>query len=308
MDNEKPSTPAGISRREFLQFSAALLALLAGCERLPKAPRIGLALGGGGAKGLAHIPMLSVLDEAKIRPHRIAGTSIGAIIGALYAAGLSGTKIRGLVEQFLIKDTAKELIPLPKSLRWLDFVEPTLGRGGLLDSSDFIAYLGEVLPAKRFRDLKTPLTVVTAELWSGQQVALDKGEILPALQASMALPGIFPPVQLKDRQLVDGGIANPLPFDLLMDDCDLVIAIDVSGSQYNDSKEGLSFIGVLFHSFHTMGQNLVMEKLKQQRPQIYLKPDIQNVRVLEFYKAKQIFAQAQPAANKLKRRLRKYIN
>jgi NTE family protein len=295
-------TISALSRRKFLLFTGGAL-LLAACGRdfHGRTPRIGLALGGGGAKGLAHIPMLEALDELGLRPHRIAGTSIGAIIGALYAAGKSGGEIRALVEQFLIGDegAARQWFPLPRSLRWLDFIDPSLKQGGLLDSDDFIHYLGETIAARRFADLQIPLRVLAADLWSGEPVVLDSGELLPAVQASMALPGVFPPVKLNGRELVDGGVADPLPYDLLTGDCDLIVAIDVSGDRKPVDGEELSFLGVLFHSFQIMSRNILAEKLRKRRPDIYIRPEIDNVRVLEFYKAKQVFADALPASKKL---------
>ncbi|MCK5481534.1 MAG: patatin-like phospholipase family protein [Gammaproteobacteria bacterium] len=302
--------PLTLSRREFLLFSAAGLAVAcSGCDRKPGLPRIGLALGGGGAKGLAHILVLETLDELGIRPHVISGTSIGAIIGALYAAGLSGSEIRAQIEQFFVDqgEAENKLFALPKSVRWLDFIDPALAAGGLLDSSDFIAWLGEVLPTTRFRRLEIPLKVVTAELLTGKQVVIDSGDLLPALQASMAVPGVFPPVEWQGRTLVDGGVANPLPYDLVQADCDLVIAVDVSGSRDLEDGEMLSSLGVLLQSFHTMSNNILAEKLKLQRPAIYIRPDIRNVKVLEFYKARQIFAQAQPAQQQLVKALRKAL-
>lgn len=300
-----PSQPH-LTRRAFLTF--AISGLLLSCGKLEPSPRIGLALGGGGAKGLAHIVMLEAFDELGIRPRHIAGTSIGAVIGALYAAGLSGNKIRALVEQFLITrepgaNTFK--FRLPQSLRWLDFLDPSISPGGLLDSSDFMAFLGETLQVQRFRELHIPLQVVAADVWSGEPVVLDSGPLLPALQASMALPGLFPPVMLNGQELVDGGVADPLPYDLLMDSCDIVVAIDVSGDTNHDSEDNLSFMGVLMHSFHTMTRNILLEKLKRQQPQIYIKPDIRDVRVLEFYKAEEIFSQALPAKAQLIKALNK---
>jgi NTE family protein len=304
------TTPTvAITRRAFLALAAGAALLAAGCDGRRAAPRVGLALGAGGAKGLAHIPMLEALDELGIRPHLIAGTSIGAVIGALYAAGQSGASIRALVEQFLIRQdrTQPDLIRLPQSLRWLDFIDPDFGAGGLLDSADFVAYLGDVMSARRFRDLDIDLKVVAADLWSGAAVVLDSGELLPAIQASMALPGVFRPVAYGKRLLVDGGVANPLPYDLLFEACDLVIAIDVSGDRKSDNDSELSFLGVLFHSFHTMSHNLLAEKLKQRRPDIYIRPEIQDVRVLEFYKAEQVFRQARPAQQELIKTLRKAV-
>jgi NTE family protein len=300
-DAPAPTAPT-LLRREFLLLTAAgMLAAAAGCGRLTGEPRIGLALGGGGAKGLAHILMLEALDELGVKPSLIAGTSIGAIIGALYAAGLSGSEIRALIEQFFVdqKEREQKLFALPKSIRWLDFIDPALAGGGLLDSSDFIAFLGEVLPTQRFRGLRIPLRVVTAELLTGREVVLRSGDLLPALQASMAVPGVFPPVELDGRLLVDGGVANPLPFDLLQGKCDIVIAIDVSGSRDVADGETLSSLGVLLQSFHTMSNNILAEKLRREQPTVYIRPDIRNVQVLEFYKARQVFEQAEPARRQL---------
>jgi NTE family protein len=303
----KPSSLT-LSRRDILRFSvAAAVVACTGCIGRFGEPRIGLALGGGGAKGLAHILMLETLDELGIRPHRIAGTSIGAIIGALYAAGLSGKEIRAQVEQFFVdQDEAKRSIfALPKSVRWLDFIDPMLASGGLLDSSDFIAWLGEVLPVTNFRDLEIPLTVITAELLTGQEVIMKSGALLPALQASMAVPGVFPPVVVNGHSLVDGGVANPLPYDRVQDDCDIVIAIDVSGSRSLPDGETLSSMGVLLQGFTAMSRNILLEKLKRQQPAVYIRPDIRDVKILEFYKAREIFEQARPAQQQLINELKK---
>lgn len=304
-DSPPPSLPAP-TRREFLLYSAAgLLLACGGCQGRRQEPRIGLALGGGGAKGLAHILMLEALDKTGARPALIAGTSIGAIIGALYAAGLFGSDIRALIEQFFVtpRKAGGSLFAMPKSLRWLDFIDPALSGGGLLDSSDFIEYLGEVLPVRDFGKLKIPLRVVAAELSTGRQVVIDAGDLLPALQASMAVPGVFPPVSWNGRLLVDGGVANPLPYDLLETDTDIVIAIDVSGERDSEDVESLTALGVLLQSFHNMGRNILLEKLKQKRPTLYIRPDIRNVQVLEFYKARQVFEQAHPAQQQLAREL-----
>jgi len=306
-DTRKPSSLI-LSRREFLRFSAAgVVVACSGCVGRPGEPRIGLALGGGGAKGLAHILMLEALDEMGIRPHVIAGTSIGAIIGALYAAGLSGKEIRAQIEQFFVDqdEAERKLFALPKSLRWLDFIDPAFAGGGLLNSSDFIDWLGEVLPVTNFRDLEIPLKVIAAELLTGREVILKSGDLLPALQASMAMPGVFPPVEINGHPLVDGGVANPLPYDRMQADCDIVIAIDVSGNRSLPDGETLSSIGVLTQSFTAMSRNILLEKLKRERPAVYIKPDIRNVKVLEFYKAREVFEQTRPAQQKLEKDLKK---
>ena len=306
-DSRKPS-PLNPSRREFLRCSvAAAVVACSGCIGWSREPRVGLALGGGGAKGLAHILMLETLDELGIRPQVMAGTSIGAIIGALYASGLSGKDIRAQVEQFFVDQSEAErsLFAMPKSIRWLDFIDPMLASGGLLDSEDFITWLGEVLPVKNFRHLEIPLTVVTAELLTGKEVNISAGALLPALQASMAVPGVFPPVQIDGYSLVDGGVANPLPYDRIQDDCDIVIAIDVSGNNDLEDGETLSSMGVLLQSFTSMSRNILLEKLKRQPPDVYVQPNIRNVKILEFYRAREIFEQARPAQQHLVKELNK---
>ena len=310
MPEKRTRTLPALSRRGFLRLSAATALLALGaCGGRRDQPRIGLALGGGGARGLAHIPMLETLDDLGIRPHVIAGTSIGAIIGALYAAGLSGRDIRAQISQFFVdqSEAERKLFALPKSIRWLDFIDPAFAGGGLLSSDDFIEWLGEVLPARNFRQLEIPLRVVTADLMTGREVIMESGALLPAVQASMAVPGVFPPVEVNGYSLVDGGVANPLPFDRVRDDCDITVAIDVSGSRELEDDETLSSVGVLLQSFTVMSNNILIEKLKQQKPAVYIKPDIRNVKVLEFYKAREVFAQAQPARARFERELQRSL-
>ncbi len=297
-----------LTRRGFLTFTtAALLLGVAGCGGRGQ-PTVGVALGGGGAKGLAHILMLETIDQQGVVPDAIAGCSIGAIIGALYASGMSGRDIHASIEQFFVDSKSdNELFALPKSFRWLDFIDPALAGGGLLSSDDFIAYLGEIMPARDFSDLKIPFRVVTADLLTGEQVVLDSGPLLPAIQASMAVPGVFPPVTIHGHTLVDGGVVNPLPYDLVSDN-DVVIAIDVSGNRDNEDLEKLSSIGVLLQSFHAMSKNLITVKLAQQQPDIYVHPDIRDVRVLEFFKARSVFEQSLPAQRRFAKQLAKVLH
>jgi NTE family protein len=138
-------------------------------------------------------------------------------------------------------------------------------------------------------------------------VVIDSGDLLPALQASMAVPGVFPPVEIDGRKLVDGGVANPLPYDLVQPGSDIVIAVDVSGEREIEDGETLSSLGVLLQSFHAMSNNILAEKLKLQQPDIMMRPTIRNVRVLEFYKAKQVFEEAQPAKREFIRDLRQAL-
>ena len=272
-------------------------------------PSIGIALGGGGANGLAHILMLEALDEMAITPHHIAGTSIGAIIGALYASGMTGKQIRESVEQFIIspeEHLIEELVN-KDALRWVEFLDVELGKGGLLSSEDFIAFLYEKLKPKTFEKLKIPLKVTAADLWGREQVVLKSGDLIPAIQASMALPGVFEPVVLNNRVLVDGGTVNPVPYDLLTAECDIVIGIDVSGER--TKSEGLrpGYFETIFNSVKVMQHAIMNEKLQHEEPTIYITPRILDIRALEFYRAREVFTQARPAKEKLKQRLAQAI-
>lgn len=291
-------------RRDFLKI-AIISALAAACSRSPREQRIGVALGGGGAKGLAHILMLEVLDELGIQPYRMAGTSIGAVIATLYAAGMSGRAIRALVDELTVSEQEGWFDSLFNEdiLRWMDFIEPRLGRGGLIESEAFIAFLRQRSGVSRFEQLRYPLAVVAADFWRREQVVFRSGDLMMAVKASMAVPGLFTPVEHGGRVLVDGGLVNPVPYDLLLDECDITIAIDVLGQRTPDYENGPSYFETTFNSFQIMQAAIIDQKRQCNPPQIYIKPDIRDIRVLEFYKAGDIYRQAQPAQRQLREQL-----
>lgn len=312
-----------LTRRKFLTHLAAFPATFPGIvaaassqtlsdikkqHNNPK--KIGIALGAGGAKGLAHVLMLEALDELGINPHMITASSMGAVIGALYASGLSGKEIRQFIGKLVITD--KETWPAAlfrkDLLKWIDFIDPELGSGGLIDGENFIRYLHTAIHGSRFDELKIPLKVVTADFWERKQVVLESGDLLPAIKASMAIPGLFTPVSLNGRVLVDGGMVNPVPYDLLLDDCDITIAIDVMGSASVENHTAPSFFDAIFNSVHIMQQTILSEKMKQQRPDIYIKPTMTDIRMLDFLSAQRIYKQALPAKIQLKQELKKVLS
>ena len=272
-------------------------------------PRIGIALGSGGAKGLAHILMLEAFDELGIKPHIIAGTSMGAVIGSLYASGLTGKDIRKVIDELVISesDNLNTVLFRKDLLKWINFIEPKIGSGGLVDGGNFMQHLHQSISSKSFEELVVPLKVVAADLWQREQVVLESGELVPALKASMAVPGLFTPVQLNGRVLVDGGTVNPVPYNLLWPDCDITIAIDVMGTISIDSQEIPSFFDAIFGGVHVMQKSILMGMMKNRPPDIYIKPDIMNIRMLDFFKADEIYRQAQSAKDELKMELEKVL-
>jgi NTE family protein len=293
-----------MNRREFVKLSLAA-GLLAGCRGAGRGGKIGLALGGGGARGLAHVPMLEVFDELRIRPDYIVGTSIGAVIGLLYASGMTGSEIRALIDRLTVSDEESWLGSLFEEDigRWWDWIELRLGRGGLVDPGKFLAFLEEQSGASRFEQLQIPLQVVAADFWNRAQVVFERGELAPAIHASIAIPGLFNPVQYRGRTLVDGGLVNPVPYDLLLDRCQTVVAVNVLGERTPPSDGTPGYFENLFNTVQISQSAIVREKLDRQPPDIYIRPQLKDIRVLEFNRIDEIYAQAEAARDELKRKL-----
>jgi NTE family protein len=272
--------------------------------------RLGLALGGGGAKGLAHVLMLEALDELGLRPHCVVGTSIGAVIGVQYCAGKSGREIRESITKMIAnEDTSlREVLTQKRLFKWLEFIAPQFDGTGLLNAERFVSFLFESIQAISFDQLAIPLRVVTADFWSREEVVLDQGLLQPAVQASMSLPGIFSPVVIGDRVLVDGGAVNPVPFDLLPPDCTVAAAVDVLGRRGHEPGESPSLSDAIFNTYQIMEKSIIRAKLRACQPDIYIEVEVIDVRMLEFFKARQVFAQATRAKDDFKRELERRLS
>jgi len=266
--------------------------------------KIGLALGGGGAKGVSHLLILEALEELGLKPAYVTGTSIGALIGAMYCAGMPTQDIKEIFLEFSLKDneSIKHLVTKKHIFKWMDFIGPQFRGRGLIRVENLISYLFESVQAKRFTQLEIPLKVVASDFWNRQQVVLDKGALIPAIRASMSLPGLFEPVKVGGRILIDGGAVNPVPFDLLPDSCDLRIAVDVIGER-SDTEKMPSLSEAVFNTYQIMQKSIIREKLEKARPEIYIEPNVVNVKMLEFYRANEIFKQATATKSNLKRKI-----
>ena len=176
------------------------------------AKKIGLALSGGGMRGAAHIGLLKRLDEMDIKPHVIAGTSAGAIVGSLYAAGHSYPTI---LEFF-------------KEQKLFDITHFTWTKPGFIDTDDYLEHMRPYFDEDRFDALNTKLYVLAAEILHGEMCIFESGELIKTVLASAAIPGVFSPVQIGDKLYVDGGVVNNFPSDILRDKCDFVIGMNVN--------------------------------------------------------------------------------
>ncbi len=270
-----------------------------------KSIRLGLALGGGGARGLAHIPIFELLDRMRIKPCCIAGTSIGAVLGAMYASGVKGSEIRSLVQETIIRKSTspgellKDIKKLVKFMD-IDFLGP-----GIFKGDSIMKYFYDAIHRDNFEDLEIPLKVVATDFWASEQTVISSGNLLKAVKASMGLPGLFTPVKYGERILIDGGGVNPVPFDVL-DDCDLIVAVDVLGYAESESSKPPGAVKAVLEMFDIMQRSIVETKLEISQPDIYIKPDIRNIGMLEFHRAEEIYSSACASCAELEEKLKEY--
>lgn len=271
--------------------------------------KIGVSLGAGGARGLAHICFLEVFEELGIQPSIISGASIGAIIGSVYAAGLKAKEIKEAVNDIIFEKDIKfwELHRRSDLLKIFNFIDPEIKNGGLIKGEKFVKFLGDKLKISTFEELKIPIHIAATDFFNNSCVDLHSGNILHAMRASYALPGLFSPVELDGKLLIDGGVSNPLPFDLIIDKCDITIAIDSSAHKSKNFKEIPAAYEILFSGFSMLQKSIIEEKLKRIQPDIYIDTDIQNVRIFEFKKSELVYEQVQKKKDELKYKLDELI-
>lgn len=204
-------------------------------EKVTKEIKLGLALGGGGARGFAHIGALDAFMQAGIRFDMVAGTSAGAFAGAAYCAGMSIQDIMKIVDDMEEKDIRPGLSFVPRDMAAVE------------------AYIEQKLGRLEFSMLKTPLYVVAVDLISARQVVISEGSVARAVCASCAIPGIFKPVIHNGRHLVDGGLLNTIPTDVLMArGAAKTVAVDVNSTRGNGTSS-LRTLDVLAASVRIMG-------------------------------------------------------
>jgi len=271
---------------------------------------LGLALGGGGARGLAHLVALEALEEMGLPPTKIAGTSIGAIFGAGAAAGLSAKYMRAHVEELLSERYAllRQLFSArPRPVDRLFHFLPM--RAALLDAEALLELLLPSRLPERVEDLLIPMSIVATDFYAQEAVVLTEGSLNKAIAASIALPLIFSPVQLDGKSLLDGGLVDPLPFELVKDGVDLTVAVDVSGAAPQPADDaGPRAFEALFCASQILQRSIVREKLRAHRPDILVDAVSEGIGVLDFHRYREILAAAEPAKDALKRQLERVLS
>jgi len=276
----------------------------------PRQPTLGVALGGGGARGLAHIGVLKVLEQEGIAIQLLAGTSIGGVIAAGYAAGLSTEYME------------KEALRFGGLRNLAKLVDISLPQAGFVEGHKIQAYFSEHLPKQNFEELDIPLAIVAADLLTGEEVILDSGDLPQALRATISLPGILLPVESEGRLLIDGGVVNPVPADVVRRmGAQIVIAVDVSARP--DKPTPLSkdyprrfplvpppqFVDTLVKSAIIMGDRLKRYRLKEAKPEVVLQPPLSDEcdSFGGFYHAAECIAAGEEAMRAALRTLREHL-
>jgi NTE family protein len=271
-------------------------------------PTLGLALGGGGARGFAHVVVIEALDELGVRPAAIAGTSIGAAIGAAYASGMTGKTMRRVVTNLAHEraETFGRLIgSRATGLRAL--LAAQFGNLMLLDAEKLCAaFLPPGIPTD-FSELAIPLTVLATDLYGRCAVPLTAGALRPAIAASMAVPGLLRPVTIEGRVLVDGGATEPLPFEYLRPKVDVIVAVDASAAVKGREGKIPDPWECLFATLQIMGRSILNEKLRHGGPDLLLQPNVGTFRMLDFLRGTAILRAADPIKEEVKENLRALI-
>lgn len=254
-------------------------ALLAGCSSPPIAPavpqppavtvkkpvKLGLALGGGAARGFAHVGVIAVLEEAGLRPQLVVGTSAGSLVAAMYASGKSSAQLQ---------QTALNL----EEVAITDWMLPLVGRG-MFRGDALARYVNDLVAGRLIENMAMPLGIVATDLHSGQAVLFQRGDTGTAVRASSAVPAVFVPVKIGTREYVDGGLVAPVPVKFARQmGADVVVAVDISAPPEGNAADGT--LQILLQTFAIMGKTINQYEL--QGADVVVRPSPQGLKSADF--------------------------
>lgn len=264
---------------------------------------LALVLGAGGARGLSHIPVLEALDELGIRPALIVGCSIGAIVGAAYATGLSGRDLREhVLESF--RDRGRVIAKLLEARvgKFTDLMRG-LGNPVLIDGERMLDLFWPEAVPDRFEDLQIPFAALATDYHLHTEVSLASGPLTPAVAASLAIPGLVRPVVIGERVLIDGGAINPLPYDRLIAPGRIVMAVDTSAPATVSDTRVPEPLEAMVGVSQILTRTIVQRMLERQPPDILIRAGVDGVGGLDFFRARAILEASEPVKDEVKRAL-----
>ena len=254
-----------------------------------RAPAIGVALGGGFARGIAHIGVLKVLEEEGIPVRMVAGTSVGAIMGAAYCSGL----------------TIEELEKLARSVRFTTFARWTLSRYGFATNDRMVSFLRQHLKVQTFEELRIPLGVTATDFNTGEGVVFKSGPIVDPVRASCAYPGMFLPVEMRGRWLVDGMLSHPVPTRPVREmGADRVLAVHLKG-QWSKTTAPRHLFDVIGQSF-AIAQDM-MSSVWRSEADLVIEPDVAGFDYDDFKRADELIHVGELAMRRALPEVRKWL-
>ena len=244
---------------------------------MDKRPKIGLALGAGAARGIAHLGVLRTLEKYKLPVDFIAGSSMGALVGALYACGID--------VNFLIK-FANEL----RTKSWVDLCMP---RTGLISGKKVETMLQMLTRNRTFDQLKIPFAAVTTDIERGEAVVIKEGNVAAAVRASISIPVIFKPVRMDGRLLVDGGVVDRVPVSVVREmGADMVIAVDVN--RYAEFQPVVNIVDVMFQTLDIMERKILSAIVLDT--EILIRPKVGHISPAHFHRVDELVQAGEEAA------------
>ena len=228
-------------------------------------PRIGLALGGGAARGFAHVGVIQVLEEAGIRPDLVTGTSAGSVVASFYASGKNGAQLQHIAESM-------------DELAMADWTLPIFSRG-VLRGDALTRYVSDIVSGKTIEQMRMPLGIVATDLQTGGETLFQRGDTATAVRASSAVPAVFQPVKIAGRDYVDGGLVSPVPVGAARRmGAELIIAVDISTPPDSNASGGT--LEILLQTFAIMGKSINNYGLREA--DIVIRPDLSGISSANF--------------------------
>lgn len=264
---------------------------------------LGVALGAGGARGLAHVVVLEALDELGVRPAAVAGTSAGAIVGAAYAAGVPGAELRRHLLRVLgRRPRAMAMLMEARVGRFAEVLRGGLANPVMVDAERLLALFWPPGMPDSFEGLAIPFTAVATDFHGRAEVAMASGPLRSAVAGSMAMPGLVRPVERDGRVLVDGAATNPLPYDHLPGAA-RVLACDVVAGPFAGEDDLPTPFQAMFGSAQIMQGAITARMLRAGPPDLLVRPPVGEFKVLDFFRFTRILDAADAERDALKRRI-----
>jgi NTE family protein len=260
------------------------------------AKKLGIAFGGSGAQGIANIAYVKAMEAAEIKPDIVAGTGVGAVVASMYAAGMTSQHMIDFLQE----------INFPGAKKPISILKVKDSKYGILDGLGLEEHYRMIVPIKVFDRLYFPLKVVAVNYLTGEQLVFETGDVGSAVRSAIAIPGVFSPHEVNGVVMMDGSCINPVPFDVIRDDCDILAAID---PQINESPEAYTpfVFPAMMAASAASKKALAIEKERACKVDAYERVVMEEINMLDFALFADIIQAAEESAGAFVERLKELL-